>query len=80
MDAHAREAAAAQSAMAEFYGTVWRPSPGDVVRCERPYLGDTAEGVVIATNGTFCDVRLGQETLCYYPHELEFTGRREVVA
>jgi hypothetical protein len=63
MDAHAREAAAAIAGMAETYGTVWRPSPGDVVIGEPPYIGG----------------RRG-ETLAYYPHELEFTGRREVVA
>ena len=39
MDAHAREAAAAQAAIADFYGTVWKPKPGDRVRCPRA-LGD----------------------------------------
>jgi hypothetical protein len=35
---------------------------------------------VRATNGTYCLVEMDGETLAYYPHELEFTGRREVVA
>lgn len=80
MDAHAREAAAAQSAMAEFYGTVWRPRVGDVVRGELPFLGRDGEGVVLDINAAYCLVRMEGEHLAFYPHELEFTGRREVVA
>jgi hypothetical protein len=80
MDAHAREAAAAIAGMAETYGTVWRPSPGDVVIGEPPYIGGRRAGIVRATNGTYCLIEMDGETLAYYPHELEFTGRREVVA
>jgi hypothetical protein len=47
---------------------------------EPPYIGGRRLGIVRATNGTYCLVEMDGETLAYYPHELEFTGRREVVA
>lgn len=46
MDAHEREAAAVQAAMAELYGTVWRPRPGDRVRCPKALGGGYQEGTV----------------------------------
>lgn len=46
MDAHAREAAAAQAAIADFYGTVWKPKPGDRVRCPRAFGGGYQAGTV----------------------------------
>lgn len=46
MDAHAREAAAAQAAIADFYGTVWKPKPGDRVRCPLAFGGGYQEGTV----------------------------------
>jgi hypothetical protein len=80
MDAHAREASAAIAGMADTYGTVWLPSPGDVVMGELPYIGGRRAGILQATNGTYCLVEMDGEVLAYYSHELEFTGRREVVA
>ena len=46
MDAHAREAAAAQAAIADFYGTVWKPKPGDRVRCPLAHGGGHQAGTV----------------------------------
>jgi hypothetical protein len=43
---HYREAAAASAAMAEFYGQVWRPRPGDRVRCPRAFGGGYQDGTV----------------------------------
>ena len=73
-DPHQREAAAAIAGMAKTYG--YRPSPGDVVIGEPPYLGGRRAGIVRATNGTYCLVEMDGETLAYYPHELEWTGKR----
>ena len=36
-DPHLREAAAAEAAMAEFYGKVWKPKPGDIVIVPEPF-------------------------------------------
>ena len=69
------EAAGAIAAMSEAFSE-YRPSPGDVVLAEPPYLGGRRAGVVRATNGTYCLVEMDGETLSYYPRELEFTGRR----
>ena len=74
IDPHSREAAAAVAGMAETYG--WTPSPGDVVRCEPPFVGGITTGVVRATNGTYCLVSIGEDTLAYYPRELWWTGKR----
>jgi hypothetical protein len=73
-DPHHAEAAAAVAGMAATYG--YRPSPGDIVIGERPFLGDRARGVVRATNGTYCLVEIQGETLAYYPTELTPTGER----
>lgn len=77
MDAHAREAAGAAAGMSEVYG--YRPTPGDRVRCERPWSGQPATGTVVATNGVYVLVDLPtedgvNERLSYYPHELTYVG------
>jgi hypothetical protein len=46
MDAHHREAAAAEAAVADFYGTVYRPQPGDRVMCPKAFGGGYQPGVV----------------------------------
>jgi len=46
MDAHHREAAAAEAAIADFYGTPYRPQPGDRVRCPKAFGGGYQPGVV----------------------------------
>ena len=43
---HHREAAAAEAAMAEFYGTVWRPKPGERVRVPKAFGGGYQPGTV----------------------------------
>ena len=45
-DPHHREAAAAEAAMAEVYGTVWRPRPGERVRVPKAFGGGYQDGVV----------------------------------
>jgi len=74
MDAHTREAAGAVVGMTETYG--YSPTPGDVVRVEPPFIGGITTGVVRATNGTYCLVSIGEDTLAYYPHEMQWTGER----
>lgn len=69
------EAAGAIAAMTETFSE-YRPTPGDVVIGEPPYIGGRRAGIVRATNGTFCLVEMDGETLAYYPRELEWTGRR----
>ena len=66
------EAAAAVIGMTQTYG--YSPAVGDRVRCERPFRGDFAEGVVHATNGVYVLVEIDNEHLAYYPHELEYLG------
>jgi len=70
------EAAAAIAAMQETYPSGYRPSPGDVVIGEPPYLGGRRAGIVRETNGTYCLVEMDDEVLSYYPRELEWTGKR----
>ena len=48
-DPHHREAAAAQAAIAEFYGTVWKPQRGDAVRCPRAFGDGYQDGTVYGT-------------------------------
>lgn len=69
------EAAAAIAAMREVYSE-YRPSPGDVVIGEPPYVGGRRAGIVRATNGTYCLVEMDGEVLSYYPAELQWTGKR----
>lgn len=70
-DPHYREAAAAEAAIADFYGKVWKPKPGDRVRGELPFLGTYGEGVVTEVNDAYITVRIGNEHLVYYPEDLE---------
>lgn len=70
------EAAAAIAAMQETYPSGYRPSPGDVVIGEPPFVGYPRAGIVRATNGESCLVEMDGEMLMYYPRELEFTGKR----
>lgn len=76
MDAHAREAAAAEAAIADFYGKRWTPRPGDRVRCELPFKGTFGVATVIEVNPAYVTVEIDNEHLTYYEHELEFTGER----
>jgi hypothetical protein len=46
-DPHHREAAAAEAAMAEMYGSVWKPKPGDRVRCPKAFGGGYQDGTVV---------------------------------
>jgi hypothetical protein len=71
MDAHAREAAAAEAAIAQFYGTVWHPRPGDRVRVELPFVGEYGIGTVTELNSARVVVDVDGESLWYYEHELE---------
>ena len=73
-DPHHSEYSAAIAGMAETYG--YSPTPGDVVRVEPPFIGGITTGVVRATNGTYCLVTIGEDTLAYYPHEMRWTGER----
>jgi hypothetical protein len=70
------EAAAAIAAMRETCPSGYRPSPGDVVIGEPPYVGGRRAGIVRATNGTYCLVEMDGEILSYYPAELQWTGKR----
>jgi hypothetical protein len=71
MDPHEREYLGAVAALNDIY----RPSPGDAVIAEPPYLGGRRAGIVRSTNGTYCLVEIDGETLAYYPHELEYAGK-----
>lgn len=70
-DPHHREAAAAQAAIAEFYGTVWKPQRGDAVRCPRAFGGGYQDGTVHGTadGGYLVDTPEGR--LFLYLEELE---------
>lgn len=71
MDAHAREAAAAEAAMAEFYGKVWRPSAGERVRCPLAWGGGSQEGTVIGPDGDQWLVQTDEGRLVFFTDELE---------
>ncbi len=70
-DPHYREACAAQAAMAEMYGSVWEPKPGDRVRCPRAFGGGYQDGTVVCPerNGWLVDTAEGR--LHLYTEELE---------
>jgi hypothetical protein len=70
MDAHAREAAAAEAAMAEFYGT-WRPAEGQRVRCPLAWGGGSQEGTVICQEGRGWLVDTAEGRLQFFAAELE---------
>jgi hypothetical protein len=74
MDAHYREAAAAEAAIAEFYGSVWKPKVGDRVRVELPFVGKYGTGIVVEVNPARVVVDVDGEWLWYYEHEIERAG------
>lgn len=80
MDAHAREAAAAQAAMAEFYGTVWKPQPGDRVRVPRAFGGGYQHGTVRGPDEGGYLVDTPEGPLLMYLEELERLADSEVQA
>ena len=71
MDAHYREAAAAEAAVADFYGTVYRPKPGDRVRCPKAFGGVYQPGVVAAPQDGAYLVDTAEGRLLMYLEELE---------
>ena len=71
MDAHHREAAAAEAAIADFYGKVWRPQPGDRVRCPIAFGGGDQPGVIAGTEGDAYLVDTAEGRLLIYLEELE---------
>lgn len=74
MDPHAREAAAAESAIADFYGKVWRPAAGTVVRCPLAWGGGSQEGTVIGPDGDRWMVQTAEGRLVFFLEELERIG------
>jgi hypothetical protein len=70
-DPHHREAAAAQAAMAEFYGQVWKPKPGDRVRCPRAFGGGYQDGTVHGPEHGAYLVDTAEGRLLLYLEELE---------
>jgi hypothetical protein len=75
---HYAEAAAASAAMAEFYGSVWKPKPGDRVRCPKAFGGGYQDGTVhceelsqrgLSTGAYLIDTAEGR--LLLYLEELE---------
>jgi hypothetical protein len=71
MDAHHREAAAAEAAIADFYGTRYRPKPGDRVICPKAFGGGYQPGVVAAPEGDAYLVDTAEGRLLMYLEELE---------
>jgi len=71
MDAHYREAAAAEVAIADFYGNVYRPKPGDRVRCPKAFGGGYQPGVVAAPQDGAYLVDTAEGRLLMYLEELE---------
>ena len=71
MDPHTREAAAVEAAMAAFYGGVWKPKPGDRVRCPRAFGGGYQEGTVFGREGDGWLVDTPEGRLALFTEELE---------
>jgi hypothetical protein len=71
MDAHAREAAAAQSAIADFYSKVWKPEPGQRVRCPKAFGGGYQPGVIAGPEDGGYLVDTAEGRLLMYLEELE---------
>lgn len=65
------EAAAAEAAIAEFYGRVWKPKPGDRVRCPRAFGGGFQEGTVYGPEGNGWLVDTPEGRLALFTEELE---------
>ncbi len=70
-DPHHREACAAQAAMAEFYGQVWKPKPGDRVRCPKAFGGGYQDGTVFGAERDGWLVDTAEGRLHLYTEELE---------
>lgn len=70
-DPHHREAAAAEAAIAEFYGTVWKPRPGDRVRCPKAFGGGYQDGTVHGTDKDGWLVDTDEGRLLLYLEELD---------
>ena len=72
-DPHYREAAAAESAMAEFYGTVWKPKTGDRVRVPKAFGGGYQPGTVHGPDDGGYLVDTPEGRLFLYLEEIERT-------
>ncbi|NBW18473.1 MAG: hypothetical protein EBR82_61920 [Caulobacteraceae bacterium] len=70
-DPHYREAAAAEAAIAEFYGSVWKPKPGDRVRCPKAFGGGYQDGTVVGPDRDGYLVDTAEGRLLLYLEELE---------
>jgi hypothetical protein len=70
-DPHHLEAAAASAAMAEFYGSVWKPKPGDRVRCPKAFGGGYQDGTVVGPDRDGYLVDTAEGRLRMYLEELE---------
>ena len=70
-DPHYREAAAAQAAMAEFYGSVWKPKPGERVRVPRAFGGGYQPGTVHGPDEGGYLVDTAEGRLFLYLEEIE---------
>jgi hypothetical protein len=70
-DPHHREAAAAEAAMSEMYGSVWKPKPGDRVRCPRAFGGGYQEGTVHGPEDGAYLVNTPEGRLLMYREELD---------
>ncbi len=70
-DPHHLEAAAASAAMAEFYGSLWKPKPGDRVRCPKAFGGGYQPGVVHGPEDGAYLVDTAEGRLRMYLEELE---------
>ena len=68
---HYREAAAAEAAIAEFYGSVWKPKPGDRVRCPRAFGGGYQDGTVYGPDDGGYLVDTPEGRLHLFTEELE---------
>jgi hypothetical protein len=70
-DPHYREGCAAQAAMADFYGSVWKPKPGDRVRCPKAFGGGYQDGTVFGAERDGWLVDTAEGRLHLYTEELE---------
>lgn len=68
-----REAAAAQAAMAELYGSVWKPKTGDRVRVPRAFGGGYQPGTVYGPDEGGYLVDTAEGRLFLYLEEIERT-------